>query len=207
MEVLMGIAKDSQGRSMRGPLDGVELVRARPDSPSSTNQTSAAADNSRSTAMIASGNESLMLTSHCVLYRNRVSGHRVFNVVPLRNIDSFKIQAYRSNAMRAAAIACLLASIVSAAWLFAWPRATAWFFASTDLAPAGFQHLWLPIVLLACGLVALLAYGVDARTRLVIYTLSGRNQIELSLSTSSRGSAEEFMVDLEEQLQRADRRA
>jgi hypothetical protein len=207
MEVLMGIAENSQGRSVRGPLDGVDLVRTRPDSPSSTNQTSAAANNSRSTAMIASGNESLMLTSHCVLYRNRVSGHRVFNVVPLRNIDSFKIQAYRSNAVWATAIACLLASLLSAAWLFAWPRVTAWFFASTGPAPAGFQHLWLPIALLACGLAALLAYGVDARTRLVIYTLSGRNQIELSLSTSSRGSAEEFMVDLEEQLQRADRRA
>jgi hypothetical protein len=199
------ITENSQGRSESSPLDGVDLVRTRSDSLSPGNQTSAAGSNSRSTGMIASGNESLMLTSKSVIYRSRVSGQRVVNVVPLKHIDSFKIQAYRSNAVWAAAVACLLASLVSAAWLFAWPRFTAWFFASTDPTPAGFPHLWLPIALLAGGIAAFLAYGLGAKTRLIIYTISGRNQIELSLSTSSRSSAEEFVVDLEEQLQRTSR--
>ena len=152
---------------------------------------------------ITSAKESLTLTDKCVIYRNVVSGHKVVNIIPLRSIDSFSIQTYRLKSILVLAVSLLLAAGAIGSWLFIVPLAKEKLFYPTSLGTPDFGLLWIPLVLLVCGMISLVMYAIYSQVELVIYTLSGNNQIKISLSSKIRNSVEAFVSDIEAQIQKA----
>src|SRR5438552_9387233 len=120
---------------------------------------------------ITSAKESLTLTDKCVIYRNVVSGHKVVNIIPLRSIDSFSIQTYRLKSILVLAVSLLLAAGAIGSWLFIVPLAKEKLFYPTSLGTPDFGLLWIPLVLLVCGMISLVMYAIYSQVELVIYTL------------------------------------
>ena len=149
---------------------------------------------------ITSAKESLTLTDKCVIYRNVISGHKVVNIIPLRSIDSFSIQTYRLKSILALAVTLLLAAAAIGFWLFIWPQAKEVLFHSAGPVTSDFGLVWIPALLLICGIVALATYATYNHVELVIHTLSGNNQIKISLSSKIRNAVEIFVADIEAQM-------
>ena len=63
--------------------------------------------------------------------------------------------------------------------------------------------LYATAVLLAAAMILLFVYLVFRRTELVVYTVSGKNSIQLPLSRRIAGSAEAFMAEVEAQIEGA----
>lgn len=194
------ITENPRGLSSRAPLDAIELVHTKSDVEPETSPLSASTG-SQPSGVISAGCESLSLANHCVIYRNRVGGQRVINVIPLKNIDSFCIETRRSPFILCLAVLCLAAALIAGSWSLLLPSIAEWFFSSGDPAPSSLPQIWVPTLLLAAAVSAFLVYRVCPNVRLVIYTLSGCNPIELSLSSRIRKSAEQFFIDLQSRMQ------
>jgi hypothetical protein len=66
---------------------------------------------------------------------------------------------------------------------------------------ANIADLRVTAVFLAAAMILLFVYLVFRRTQLVVYTLSGKNSIQLPLSRRIAGSAEAFVAEVESQIE------
>jgi hypothetical protein len=149
---------------------------------------------------VVSGHQSVTLQKRCLVYRSVHAGHKVVNVIPLRSIDSFCIRTFQIRSILALALVLLLISAATGLWWWAVPLA------KTVLVPnsqmnANIADLDIAVVFLAAAMLLLFVYLVFRRTELVVYTLSGKNSIQLPLSRRIAGSAEAFVAEVESQIE------
>jgi len=180
------ITEDIKPTRNQTPVSTTEFVRTKPFQDSSSTITSA--------------KELLTVTNKCVIHRNVVSGQKMVNIIPLRSIDSFSIQTYRLKSVLVLAVDLLLTVAALGVWIFLLPLAKDKLFHSATFVRPDFGLLWIPLVLLICGLISLVTYATYHQVELVIYTLSGNNQIEIALSSKIRNSVEAFVADIEAQM-------
>ena len=182
------ITEDPRPRIADSILGSAELVRP---------QSRAAAGTT-----LVSGHQSVALQKHCLVYRRTQAGHKVVNVIPLRSIDSFCIRTFQIRPIFAMATILLLITAATGLWWYVVPAA------QTVLSPNYEMHvatadLYITAAFLAAAMILLFAYLVIRRTELVVYTLSGKNFIQLPLSRRIAASAEAFVAEVEVQITRA----
>ena len=182
------ITEDPRPRIADSILGSAELVRTQ--------------SRERAGTTLVSGHQSVGLQKHCLVYRSTQAGHKVVNVIPLRSIDSFCIRTFQIRPVLAMAAILLLISAATGLWWYALPAA------QTVLSPNYLTHvatadLYITAALLAAAMILLFVYLVVRRTELVVYTLSGKNFIQLPLSRRIAASAEAFVAEVEAQITRA----
>lgn len=151
---------------------------------------------------LVSGHQSVALQKRCFVYRSVQAGHKVVNVIPLRSIDSFCIRTFQVRPILTIAIVLLLVSAATALWWYAVPAAKSVFAQNYEM-NVNTGDLYITAALLATAMILLFAYLVFRRTELVVYTLSGKNSIQLPLSRRIAASAEAFVAEVEAQIDRA----
>ena len=149
---------------------------------------------------LVSGNQSVGLQKHCLVYRSTQAGHKVVNVIPLRSIDSFCIRTFQIRPILAIAIILLLISAATGLWWYAVPAAQSVLSAKYEM-HVSTADLYTTAAFLAVAMILLLLYLVLRRTELVVYTLSGKNFIQLALSRRIAASAEAFVAEVEEHIE------
>jgi len=180
------ITEDSRSRIADSILSRADLVRP----PSRT----------EAGTIVVSKHQSVALQKRCLIYRNVQAGHNLVNVIPLRSIDSFCIRTLQIRAVLAGSILLLLLSVATALWWYALPAARVVFALNyeVNVNPA---NLYVTAALLAAAMILLTVYLVFRRTELVVYTLSGKNSIQLPLSRRLAASAEAFVTEVEAQIE------
>ncbi|MCI0420833.1 MAG: hypothetical protein L0387_19585 [Acidobacteria bacterium] len=155
---------------------------------------------------IASGRQSVALQKRCLVYRSVKAGYKVVNVIPLRSIESFCIRTHQIRSILALALVLLLISVATGFWWYAAPLAKTAFLQNYEMStnPA---ELRLTAAFLAASMVLLFIYLLYRKTELVIYTLSGKNSIQLPLSRRIAGSAEAFVAEVEAHIENPSSRA
>jgi hypothetical protein len=149
---------------------------------------------------VVSGHQSVALQKRCLVYRSLQSGHQVVNVIPLRSIDSFCIRTFQIRPILAIAILLLLVSAATGLWWYAVPAAKILFVPNFEM-HVNTADLYITAAFLAAAMILLFAYLVFRRTELVVYTLSGKNSIQLPLSRRVAASAEAFVAEVETQIE------
>ena len=180
------ITEDAKPRISDSILSNAELVRpqSRPESGTT----------------VVSGRQSVALQKRCLVYRSVHAGHKVVNVIPLRSIESFSIRTFQIRSVLALALVLLSMSAATGLWWYAVP------WAKTALVPnyemnASIADLRVTAAFLAAAMILLFVYLLFRRTQLVVYTLSGKNSIQLPLSRRIAGSAEAFVAEVESQIE------
>jgi len=180
------ITEEPKPRTGHSILSNAELVRpqSRPEA----------------TSTVASGRQSVALQKRCLVYRSVNAGHKVVNVIPLRSIDSFCIRTHQIRSILALALVLLLISAATGFWWYGVPLAKTAFLQSYEM-NANPAELRLTATFLAASMILLFIHLVYRKTELVIYTLSGKNSIQLPLSRRIAGSAEAFVAEVEAQIE------
>ena len=182
------ITEDPRPRTADSILSSAELVRPQSRSGSGTT--------------VVSGHQSVALQKRCLVYQSIQAGHKVVNVIPLRSIDSFCIRTLQIRPILAIAVILLLVSATTGLWWYAVPAAKALLTPNYEM-NVSIADLYATAVLLAAAMILLFVYLVFRRTELVVYTVSGKNSIQLPLSRRIAGSAEAFMAEVEAQIEGA----
>ena len=180
------ITEDPRPRVTDSILSNAELVRPQSRPGSGTT--------------VVSGHQSVALQKRCLVYQSIHAGHKVVNVIPLRSIDSFCIRTLQIRPILAIAVILLLVSAATGVWWYAVP-ATKSLLAPNYQMNVNTANLYATAALLAAAMILLFVYLVIRRTELVVYTLSGKNSIQLPLSRRIAGSAEAFMAEVEAQIE------
>ena len=149
---------------------------------------------------LVSGHQSVALEKRCLVYRSVHVGHKVVNVIPLRSIDSFCIRTFQIRAILALALVLLVMSAATGLWWYAVPLAKATLMENYSTS-VSIRELRVTAVLLAAAMVLLFVYLVFRRTELAVYTLSGKNSIQLPISRRIASSAEAFVTEVEAQIE------
>lgn len=149
---------------------------------------------------LVSGHQSVGLQKRCLVYRSTQAGHKVVNVIPLRSIDSFCIRTFQIRPILGMAVILLLISAATGLWWYAVPAAQSVLSAKYEM-HVSTAELYTTAAFLAGAMILLLLYLVLRRTELVVYTLSGKNFIQLPLSRRIAASAEAFVAEVEEQIE------
>lgn len=149
---------------------------------------------------LVSGHQSVALQKRCLVYRSMQAGHKVVNVIPLRSIDSFCIRTFQVRPVLAMAIILLLVTAATGFWWYAVPAAKTVFSPNYEM-NVNTADLYITAALLAAAMILLFVYLVLRRTELVVYTLSGKNSIQLPLSRRIAASAEAFVAEVEAQIE------
>ena len=149
---------------------------------------------------LVSGHQSVGLQKRCLVYRSTQAGHKVVNVIPLRSIDSFCIRTSQIRPILAMAVILLLISAATGLWWYGVPAAQSVLSAKFEM-HVRTAELYITAALLAGAMILLLLYLVLRKTELVVYTLSGKNFIQLPLSRRIAASAEAFVAEVEEQIE------
>ena len=176
------ITEDSRPRVADSILSNADLVR--PHSHQEMGTT------------VVSGRQSVALEKRCLVYRGTQAGHNVVNVIPLRSIDSFCIRTFQIRSILASALVFLLAAAATGIWWYFLPMVQGVLLRNYERS-VSIADLRVTAILLAAAVILLLVYLVFRRTELVVYTLSGRNLIQLPLSRRLARSAEGFVADVE----------
>ena len=182
------ITEDPRPRVADSILSSAELVRPQSRPGSGTK--------------VVSGHQSVALQKRCLVYQSVHAGHKVVNVIPLRSIDSFCIRTLQIRPILAIAVILLLVSAGTSLWWYAVPAAKAVLAPSYEMS-VNIADLYATAVLLAAAMILLFVYLVFRRTELVVYTLSGKNSIQLPLSRRIAASAEAFVAEVEAQIEGA----
>jgi hypothetical protein len=149
--------------------------------------------------IVVSGRQSVALQRRCLIYRSLHAGHNVVNVIPLRSIDSFCIRTLQIRAILAGAIILLLLSAATGLWWYALPAAKNILVPNYEM-NVSIADLYVTAAFLAAAMMLLSVYLVFRRVELVVYTLSGKNSIQLPLSRRLAASAEAFVAEVEAQI-------
>jgi len=179
------ITEDPRPRIANSLLSSAELVR--PQSRPGAGTT------------VVSGHQSVGLQKRCLVYRGMQGGHKVVNVIPLRSIDSFCIRTFQIRPVLALAIILLLISAATGLWWYALPAAKGVLFHNYEM-NVSTADLYITAAFLTVAMILLFVYLVFRRTELVVYTLSGKNSIQLPLSRQIAASAEAFVAEVEAQI-------
>ena len=149
---------------------------------------------------LVSGRQSVGLQKRCLVYRSTQAGHKVVNVIPLRSIDSFCIRTFQIRPILAMAVIFLLISAATSLWWYAVPAVQALLTQNYEM-HVSTTHLYITAAFLAAAMILLSVYLVLRKTELMVYTLSGKNSIQLPLSSRIAPSAEAFVADIEAQIE------
>ena len=149
---------------------------------------------------LVSGHQSVALQKRCLVYRSTQAGHKVVNVIPLRSIDSFCIRTFQIRPILAMAVILLLISAATSLLWYAVPAAQTVLIQNYEM-HVNTADLYLTAAFLAAAMILLFVYLVFRKTELMVYTLSGKNSIQLPLSRRIAASAEAFVADIEAQIE------
>jgi len=149
---------------------------------------------------LVSGHQSVALQKRCLVYRSTQTGHKVVNVIPLRSIDSFCIRTFQIRPILAMAVILLLISAATSLWWYAVPASQTVLIQNYEM-HVNTADLYITAALLAGAMILLFVYLVFRKTELVVYTVSGKNSIQLPLSRRIAASAEAFVADIEAQIE------
>jgi hypothetical protein len=135
-----------------------------------------------------------------MVYRSVQAGHKVVNVIPLRSIDSFCIRTFQVRPVLTMAVVLLLVSAATGLWWYAVPAAKSVLSSNNEM-NLNTGDLYITAALLSAAMILLFVYLVFRRAELVVYTLSGKNSIQLPLSRRIADSAEAFVAEVEAQIE------
>ncbi len=147
---------------------------------------------------IVSDHESLSLSEGCVVYRDDSPGRKIVRFVALKSIESCCVQTSRGKPPLVVAAAMLLLASAVGLYLNLLPHAKLSLDFSQVFFPAGIQLKlrWIPLELLVVGTLFFLVYLLFHREELVIWTLSGHNQIRIPISSGFKNSIEPFVAGI-----------